>query len=425
MKKSLTAAALLLASTMVLSAETVTTVTRSTYANQKWYLQMNADFTKETGIQVQVDATPGTDDDHTLKVNVDLLAGGNTDVIETLGPRDYLSRVDAGFFMPLNDVLAKKNVNVKGIWGKYIQTESDGKFYSLPYKQEIFAVFYNKSLFDKYGVAYPKAPWTWKDYEATAAELTKKSAGKAYGSFMQFDTPYLFIRAAQKKVPFYKADGTSNFDDPAFAEDLKWYKSLADQSKIQMGVKALKAKNVSWDYYATQSNLGMFLQGNWYTRLLNSQSDYPKDWKYGIVATPSGTDASGKNNFTSMGYLSINKNAAHVNAAVTYTVWRAQNQWKYEGGIPALVNLTPEQNKAVFEGTAKASGGSITVGDLQKSLIDTGLGVVSSDISGVACAEYNQIIKEEAELYCYGNQDLPTTIKNIVTKTNAAIKAAQ
>ena len=68
---------------------------------------------------------------------------------------------------------------------------------------------------------------------------------------MQFDTPYLFIRAAQKKVPFYKADGTCNFDDPAFAEDLKWYKSLSEDAKIQMGVKALKAGNASWDYYAT------------------------------------------------------------------------------------------------------------------------------------------------------------------------------
>ncbi len=403
----------------------VTTVCRSTYANQEWYQQMNNDFTKETGIIVEVEPTPGTGDDNVLKVNVDLLAGGDIDVIGTLGPRDYEARVDADFFAPLEDILKEKNIDVAGIWGKYAQKSSDGHLYSLPYKQEIFCMYYNKKVFDEAGVEYPKAPWTWDDFEQKCEEIKEKSNGKAFGSFFQFDNPWLYLRAAQAGIPFYKADGTCNFDDPAFAQALQWYKYLSDEKDYQMGVKELKSKNVEWDYYATQDDLGMFLQGNWYTRLLNSDTDYPKDWKYGIVSVPTGNSEDTKNNFVSMGYLSINKNAAHFDEAIEYLTWRAENEWKYEGGIPALVNLNDEEKNMIFQATAEASNGSITVEDLNNALINNGLGIVQSDIIGTACFEYNNIIKEEAESYCYGSQDLDTTINNIVNRSNEAISNAK
>ncbi len=399
----------------------VTTATRSTYVNEVWYQKMNADFTAQTGIEVQVEATPGTGDDHTSKVNIDLLAGGTTDVIETLGPRDYGARLDAGFFMPLTDVMASHNVDVKGTWGKYIEYQGDGDFYALPYKQEIYCLFYNKQVFDDANVAYPTAPWTWADYEKIATEITANTNGKDYGSFMNLDTPWYFIVASQQGIPFYKADGTCNFDDPAFASALAWYKKLGNDLKVQMSITELKADGAEWNYYATKDNLGMFVQGNWYTRLLNSQEDYPKDWQYGIVAMPtSGTEESA-NTFTSMGYVSINKNAAHVDEAVEYATWRAENQWKYEGGIPALVNLTAEQQDQIFEATANASNGSITTDDLYNALINNGLGVLSSDITGSVGAEYNSIIKEETELYLMDQQTLDVTIANICKRVNDAI----
>ena len=269
----------------------VTTATRSTYANEVWYKAMNDAFTAETGIEVVVEATADTgDDDHVIKVNIDLLAGGTIDVVETIGPRYYFARVDAGFFLPLNDELAKRGIDVEQIWGKYIEYRSDGKFYALPYKQEIFCTFFNKKVFDEANVAYPKSPWTWDDFVATALAITKNSNGKAYGAFMNLDIPWLYMLASQKGVPFYKEDGSCNFDHPEFAKALEWYKTLGNDLKVMMGAKEMKAAGVEWNYYATVDNIGMFVQGNWYTRLLNSQEDYPKDWQYGVVATPTSRD---------------------------------------------------------------------------------------------------------------------------------------
>lgn len=239
---------------------------------------------------------------------------------------------------------------------------------------------------------------------------------------MNLDTPYLYILALQKGIPFYKEDGSCNFDHPEFAANLEWYKKLGNDLKIQMGAKEIKAAAPSWNYFATVDNLGMYCKGNWYTRLLNSQEDYPRDWDYGIVAVPtSGTKESNKT-LLSFGYVSVNKNAAHKDEAIEYAVWRAKNQWKFENGIPALITLTAAEQAQVFDATALESRGSITVEELYKTFIDNDMGYVSSDILGPVGSEYHIILREEAELYMLDLQDLATTVKNVCARVNAAIK---
>jgi multiple sugar transport system substrate-binding protein len=250
----------------------VSTVCRSSYANEQWYKDMNAAFTAETGIEVLAQPTPGNDDDHDNKVNVDLLAGGTVDVIPTLGLRDQQGRVDAGFFMPLKNLFKEAGIDTTAVWGKYLNIQPDGEFYDVPFKQEIWCVYYNKDMFDRAGVPYPSGSWTWEDYVATAKKITDRSRGQ-YGSLMMNDTPWKFLPAKQKDVPFYKPDGTSNFDHPAFAEALQWYYDLSHREGIQMNVSQLLADNASWNYYAIKDNLAMYSQGNWFMRLLNSQAD--------------------------------------------------------------------------------------------------------------------------------------------------------
>jgi multiple sugar transport system substrate-binding protein len=401
----------------------VSTVTRSSYATEQWYKDMNAAFTAETGIEVLVQVTTGNDDDHKNKVKVDLLAGGTVDVISTLGLRDQQGLVDAGFFTPLRALLRDAGIDATATWGKYLNIQGDGDFYDVPFKQEVYCVYYNKEMFDKAGLPYPSGAWTWEEYIATAKKLTDRSRGQ-YGSLMMNDTPWEFLPANQRGIPFYKPDGTSNFDHPAFAEALQWYYDLSHREGIQMNISQLLADNASWNYYALKDNLGLFAQGNWFTRLLNSQADYPRTWKYGITQMPSfGRD--GNNTFISVAYVSINKNAAHRREALEYLVWLSKNQWRYEGGIPALANLSAEDQRQAFASTAAASNGQITVQDLYKCLMDNGMGVVQSDIIGVAATEYNAIVKEEAERFNLDQQDLATTVRRIVSRANEAIANAQ
>lgn len=52
------------------------------------------------------------------------------------------------------------------------QYQQDGKMWALPRDCNTIGIFYNKTLFDKYGVEYPKPDWTWDDFLAKAQALT-------------------------------------------------------------------------------------------------------------------------------------------------------------------------------------------------------------------------------------------------------------
>ena len=402
----------------------VTTTVTATYLNETWFNTMNADFEAETGIHVVVQPVPGDEDEYKAKINIDLMGGSDVDVVETLGPKDYSRQVSAGFFMPLNEAVEEAGIDPYEIYGANLPVEDDGNYYALPFKQEMYCVFYNKAIFDEAGVPYPEGPWTWDEYVETAQKLTDKSKG-VYGSFMNADLPWMYMPAQQLAVPFYKEDGSCNFDDPVFKEYAEWFKYISNELGVQPSVAELEAENANWNYYALEGyRLAMFPQGNWFTRLLNSQEDYPKDWDYGVAPLPSAGEG-GENNLVSLGYVAINKNAAHPEEALTYALWIAENQWKYEGGIPAFATMSEEDQQLAFGSIAEASHGQVTVDDLYQNLVNTGLGSVSSDIVGTAAAEYYNIVKEELSSYNMNLQDIDTAIANIVTRVNEAIANAE
>jgi len=54
----------------------------------------------------------------------------------------------------------------------------DGGVYGLPYDRSGYAVFFNKDLFDKAGLPYPKAGWTYDEFNKDAAAIAKLSSGE-------------------------------------------------------------------------------------------------------------------------------------------------------------------------------------------------------------------------------------------------------
>ena len=408
------------------SAETsgqrvVTTVCRASYANEVWYNEMNKAFEEETGIHVDVQPTPGNDADHDSKVNIDLAAGSKIDVIPSLGPRYYAARVEAGFFVPLRELVEAQGINAEEKFGANLMIEEDGDYYSLPSKIEAYCIFYNKDLFDAAGLPYPPTTesWTWEDYMETAVALTDKEAG-IYGSYMDANNPWLILEAVQREDPFYKEDGSCNFDTPTRRAAIEWFYELTNELGAQMPYSEISNENASWNYYALAGDhLAMFSQGNWFTRLLNSQEDYPRDWKYGIARTPAPADAN--NNIVSAAYNSINVNAEHPEEALEYVIWLSENQWKFEGGIPAYAEMSEEDREIAFGSIAEASNGQITIDDLYNCLVNNGMGAVQSDIIGTAADEYNRIANEELHAYLLDLQNLDQTMDNITRRVNEAI----
>lgn len=59
----------------------------------------------------------------------------------------------------------------------------EGKLPGLPFKINTLGMFYNKDLFDKFGVPYPKDGWTWDDVLETSKRMTRTDSGVQYRGF--------------------------------------------------------------------------------------------------------------------------------------------------------------------------------------------------------------------------------------------------
>jgi multiple sugar transport system substrate-binding protein len=86
----------------------------------------------------------------------------------------------------LTDLVAKYKYDLNRIDSSalnVLRNIGEGRLPGLPFKINTLGLFYNKDLFDKFGVPYPKDGWTWDDVLETAKRLTRSDGGVEYRGF--------------------------------------------------------------------------------------------------------------------------------------------------------------------------------------------------------------------------------------------------
>ncbi|MGG4035994.1 extracellular solute-binding protein [Paenibacillus cisolokensis] len=72
-----------------------------------------------------------------------------------------------------------------------IKVASDGKLYSLPFELSDFVLVYNKDIFDKYGIDYPKDGMTYDQAYDLAVKLTRQDGDITYKGYQQHPSHYM------------------------------------------------------------------------------------------------------------------------------------------------------------------------------------------------------------------------------------------
>lgn len=321
--------------------------------------------------------------------------------------------------MPLDNLLARQNYNPEPVFGRYLQ-QFDGDLYYLPYSSTAWLVFYNKAIFDNAGVAYPTAPWTWEDYIRIAGQLTDRG-NDIWGSYMLDYDAYRYLTANQLGVDGYKADGSSNYDHPAFREALEFYKGLGDVHGIQPSYVEFRSRQLPWNWFALSGQAGMHFIGNWYFRLMNDDNEYPRDWDYGVVATPA-FGQGGNNNIGAGGSVGVNANAANPEGGARLVRFMAENNYRFISEFPARVDLTETEVEGFLQGLADASRGSVTAAEIREAIFDNGMGMRAEKILGPLPDQYRDFIMQESELYFVGEQTVDRTVERIKVRMDQALR---
>lgn len=239
--------------------------------------QIVADFTKETGIKADIQITPWKD--YWTMLEAATTGGNMPDVF-------WMHSQQVGTYAQYDDVLLdltdKIEKSDKVDLSKYQQDivdlykNKDGKQIGVPKDVDTSAVWYNKTMFDEAGIAYPTADWTWDDFREIAKKLTKAD-GSQYGTAMKpgsdqeswYGTIYSYggnVISEDKKK--------SGFDDPKTLEALNYidgiikdgsmpeYQTMADNETVGLQEAGTVAMTFQGSWMAAELGVNEFLKEN-------------------------------------------------------------------------------------------------------------------------------------------------------------------
>lgn len=202
-----------------------------------------------------------------------LVAGGAVQDSFELNYENFVSYADRGALLNLTPLIsADKSFNAKRYNQQaYKAFSRDGKQYGLVESFSNVVLFYNKDLFDKAGVPYPSADWTWKDELAAAKKLTdaKKDIWGTY-SPIQF---WEFYKTVAQNGGALVTNGKLTLNRPENVGALEWMIDKVNKYKVTPN-DAQMAGRENGDMFKT-GNIAMLRTGIWWFAAFK---DAPFEW---------------------------------------------------------------------------------------------------------------------------------------------------
>lgn len=220
-----------------------------------------ADFTEETGIKTKLTVVKW--DEYWTMLEAGAQGGSLPDVfwMHSNESERYMSN---DMLLDLTDKIAESDKidpenYPEDIWGLYTY---DDKYYAVPKDVDTIALWYNKTMFDEAGLAYPTADWTWDDVSEAVKKLTKDD-GSQYG---------LAVRNDNNQAGYYNLvydnggyiineDKTkSGWDDPKTIEAMKTLEGWIKDG-VMPSIETMSENGE--DVLFQSGKAAMVLQGSW------------------------------------------------------------------------------------------------------------------------------------------------------------------
>jgi multiple sugar transport system substrate-binding protein len=196
---------------------------------------------------------------------------------------------DLKLLAPLDDLVKKYNVPIDKLEQTSLKSiryiSNNGELNALPIYLNVRLMTYNKDIFDKYGVAYPKDGLTWDDAVALAKKLTRSESGVQYTGL--YPGSWSTLSDELGAQPIDPKTLKAQLDSPAFKRLADLYQQVYDIP----GAKYYSPAQAN-DAFGKDKNLAML--PNWLNGLINQKSGYGSEMKWDITSQPV-FDKNGKN----------------------------------------------------------------------------------------------------------------------------------
>ena len=326
-------------------------------------------FNENTTSGYTIENVPTQNDKYKEKLVIAMSSGECPDMYTTWsgGPMDQY--IDAGYAQPIDDLASQYKLQDKYMEGALAQATYKDQLYAIPVKNiSVAGIYYNKALFEQYGIEVPK---TVSELEAAAdtfvengiVPFTLANGPKWTGSM------YFQLLAARKGglEPFQKAAaGEGSFEDECFEYAGEKIQEWVNKGYFPEGVNSLDEDAGQAKQLIYQESAAMMLTGSWYTGTFSTDSPefYEKmDW-FSFPAVD-GSDADTSIQIGTIGdqFVSFNCEGEKLDAAFEcasyYASDEAQQVMVENGKIPPTKDaeslVTDPISKKVLEAANNAS----------------------------------------------------------------------
>ncbi|MCD6105348.1 MAG: ABC transporter substrate-binding protein [Thermosipho sp. (in: Bacteria)] len=296
---------------------------------------------EEAAIKAAVDEFNATHKD--IQVDWEPIPGNYLETLKTrisAGTAPDIFYVDVYFFeelagknilLPLDLFIKKDNFNLNAYFEPLVNAfKYNERVYGIAKDFSTLAFFFNKEIFDKYGVPYPTSEDTWFDLLDKALQLKRKG----------FETPLVLAADFNRVIPFILGTGGSLVDEnlntaldtPASRFGIKFYVDMVTKYKVAVEPQEVGA---GWIGEALgKEKVAMAMTGPWTIGFL--KGSYPDVFKkIGVVEMPS---LIRKVTMVYTVSWSINRNTPHKNEAwevLKFLVTRGQEIFVERAGVLA------------------------------------------------------------------------------------------
>ncbi|GAA3405766.1 ABC transporter substrate-binding protein [Paenibacillus hodogayensis] len=270
----------------------------------------------------------------------DVVAAGQTiDVMfMSIGQADTLTTYDYQY--DISEMIKNSKYDLTKLEPSAVELQkgfASGGMYGLPVFTNTLGLFYNKNLFDKFGVEYPKDGNTWDQVKDMAKRLSRSEGGVDYKGLVMSSSANIVLN--QYSVQYLDAaTKKSVFNTDAFKKPFELLTSVA-----QIPGNGLNAQ--TWSLAAQQK---MFFQDQSAAMLLHfvvlSLSTLKDQFDWDIASYPQLADKPGVGPQSYPTYFYVTKTSKHKNDAFDVIAYMTseefQNHLSKKGMLPILKDRT-------------------------------------------------------------------------------------
>ncbi|MGN0802294.1 MAG: ABC transporter substrate-binding protein [Candidatus Faecivicinus sp.] len=169
----------------------------------------------------------------------------------------------------------------------------EGELYALPQEVSPYVVYYNKTLFDKYGVEYPTNDWTFDDWSDTLVKLAHPDELVYAENIMEWADKYL-QHFSRMGVEIYTDDmqgiwtaQPENYDKALAA--FEWLRVKIAEEKVCPDPAEVTAMGKGFSQMFRNQQVAMMASGMW---SLPPFAAEPLDFEWDVVMAPLSQDGT-------------------------------------------------------------------------------------------------------------------------------------